>query len=252
MLVTESSGKRFIGDSISDFKSGNLAFIGPNLPHLYRNDTVYYTKKSNLRATSIVVHFLETSFGENFLSLPEAKKLQTLFHKSKRGLDITGKTARIVSEKMQELLHLKGLSRWLKLLEILNMIAESKECRYISGTVMSGHNTAESDRLHAVFEFALKNFNREIQIAEVAGLVNMAENSFSRYFSQRTRKTFTTFINELRLSQACKLLIENNMSVSEICFECGFNNLSNFNRQFRNVYHSNPLAYRKQYLHKIS
>lgn len=252
VLVTESSGKRFIGDSITDFKQGNLAFIGPNLPHLYRNDAVYYTKKSLLRARSVVIHFLESSFGENFLSLPETKKLQALFHKSKRGVDITGKTARVVSENMQALLHLKGLPRWLKLLEILHFMAESKELCFISGTVMIGQNTAESDRLHKVFEFVLKNFSQEIRIAEVADIVNMAENSFSRYFSQRTRKTFTSFINELRLSHACKLLIENGMSISEICFECGFNNLSNFNRQFRNVYHSNPLAYRKQYLHKVS
>jgi AraC-like DNA-binding protein len=250
VLITESSGKRFIGDSISDFKQGDLSFLGPRLPHLYRNDPLYYAPKSRLRAKSIVIHFLESSFGENFLSLPETKKLQSLFHKSRKGLDITGKTAKIVSEALVALLSMEGLARWLKLLEILNIIAESKDCRYISGSVIDGYNNNDSERLNTVFEFVIKNYNRDIQISEVANMINMAENSFSRYFSQRTRKTFTTFVNELRLNNACKLLIENKLSISQICFECGYNNLSNFNRQFRKAYNNNPFNYRKQYLLK--
>lgn len=250
VLITKSSGKRFIGDSISNFKQGNLAFLGPRLPHLYRNDPLYYAPKSGLRAKSVVIHFLESSFGDNFLSLPETKKLQSLFHKSRKGLDITGKTAKIVSEALVELLSMQGLSRWLKLLEILNIISESKDCKYISGSVISGYNSNDSERLNTVFEFVIKNYHRDIQISEVAKMINMAENSFSRYFSQRTRKTFTTFVNELRLSNACKLLIENKLSISQICFECGYNNLSNFNRQFRHAYNNNPSNHKKQYLMK--
>ncbi len=247
VLVTESTGKRFIGDNITDFKEGNLAFIGPYLPHLYRNDAQYFAAKTKWKAKSIVIHFLDETFGENFFSIPETKKLRSLFAKSKRGLDITGKTAKMVSEKMMMLLQLTGFARWLQLLDILNTIAESRDYKYISGTVISGHNETESERLHKVFAFTLKHFNREIRIAEVADIVNMAENSFSRYFSQRTRKTFTAFVNELRLSHACKLLIENQTSISDICFDCGFNNVSHFNRQFRAIYGTSPLQYRKQY-----
>ncbi len=247
VLVTESTGKRFIGDNISDFKQGNLAFIGPNLPHLYRNDPAYYEPRSGLRAKSIVVHFLETAFGSDFLGLPEARKLKSFFQRAAKGFDISGRTNRIVSEKMHELLETDGLSRWLKLLEILHLLSTSRDCHYISNTNVQGKNEIESGRLNQVFEFVMKHFRQEIVLAEVAALVNMAENSFSRYFSQRTRKTFTAFVNEVRLNHACTLLIENKMSVADICFECGFNNLSNFNRQFRNMYNTSPLNYRKQY-----
>jgi AraC-like DNA-binding protein len=99
-----------------------------------------------------------------------------------------------------------------------------------------------------VLDFVLKNFHREISLQEVASLVNLSENSFSRYFSKRTRKPFISFLNEVRLSHACKLLIENQKSVSLISFECGFGNLSNFNRQFRKVYGTNPLTFRKQFI----
>lgn len=245
VLVTESTGKRFIGDNISNFKPGNLAFIGPNLPHLYHNDPAYYKPKSRLRAKSIVIHFSESSFGGNFLSLPETRKLQALFVRSQRGLEITGRTNEQISEKMHELVGLKGLVRWMKLLEILHILSESGDYRYISSANVRGQNELESDRLNTIFEFVMKNFKHSLSIAEVARMVNLAENSFSRYFSLRTRKTFTCFVNEIRLNHACQLLIENKMSISEICFECGFNNLSNFNRQFKNAYHMNPFLYRK-------
>lgn len=251
VLVTESTGKRFVGDNISDFKPGNLAFLGPNLPHLYRNDPDYYKPKSRLRAKSIVVHFLESSFGKDFLSIPETVKLRSFFARSAKGFDITGKTNKTVSEKMYELCELEGFTRWLKLLEILHLLAISKDCRYISNTTVQGKNEIESGRLNKVFEFVMKHFREEIVLVDVAALVNMTENSFSRYFSQRTRKTFTGFVNEVRLNHACTLLIENKMSVADICFECGFNNLSNFNRQFRNMYNTSPLSYRKQYWNKI-
>ncbi len=251
VLVTESTGKRFIGDKMTDFKPGDLALIGPLLPHLYRNDPEYYETESELRARSIVIHFLESTFGENFLSIPEAKKLQTLFSRSAKGLGITGKTNKIVSAKLFELLELTGFSRWLKLLEILNIIADSSEYHFISGHAVNGKSESESARLDKVMKFVINNFHEEIYIADAADLINMTESSFSRYFRQRTRKTFTALVTEIRLNHACKLLVENTMNISEICFKCGFNNLSNFNRQFSKVYGINPLTYRKQYWNKM-
>lgn len=247
VLVTESTGKRFIGDKVSEFEPGNLALIGPHLPHLYRNDPVYYEPESRRRAKSIVIHFSENSFGTHFLSLPEAKALQGLFSRSARGLDIIGETNKHISKKMFELLQLKGLARWMKLLEILHLLSESDDYLFISDTTLTGRNELESERLNKVFEYVMQNFREEISILEVANLVNMAENSFSRYFSLRTRKTFSSFLTDIRISHASKLLIENKMGVAEICFQCGFNNLSNFNRQFKRGYKISPLKYRQQY-----
>jgi AraC-like DNA-binding protein len=248
VLVKESSGKRFIGDSIRDFEPGDLAFIGPNLPHLYRNDLTYYEgENSTLRARSIVVHFLESSFGQGFLTLPETRPLQSLFSKSRLGLNVIGDTREAAIEKLQALCTLTGFSRWLKLLELLHLLAGSIELETISRTHIVGKNEMESDRMNKVFEFVMKNFDREITIAEIASHVNLAANSFSRYFSQRTRKSFISFVNEVRLTHATKLLQENVLSIAEICYSCGFNNLSNFNRQFKNVYQVSPLSYAKQF-----
>ncbi|HEX2845426.1 MAG TPA: AraC family transcriptional regulator [Chitinophagaceae bacterium] len=247
VLVTESTGKRFIGDNISNFAPGNFAFIGPNLPHTYRNDDKYFNRHSKLRARSIVIHFTEASLGNDFLALPEARKLRDLFARSMRGIEITGKLNKQVSEKMHEILELEGLQRWMKLTDTLYTIASSRSFRYISQSFMQGHNQKESGRMSKIFDFVLNNYTRDIRVNEVAKIVNMADNSFSRYFSQRTRKTFNAFLTEIRLNHASKLLLENKMSVAEICFDSGFNNLSNFNRQFLKQYKMNPLAYRKNY-----
>jgi AraC-like DNA-binding protein len=247
VLVTESTGKRFIGDQITGFGPGDMALIGPNLPHLYRNDPEYYLHDSALRAKSIVVHFNKESFGADFLDLPESKAIQSLFQRSAKGLQVTGKTNEVASKMLRELLILKGLSKWLKLLEILHLLSESQEINNITTNSIIGENTFESGRMDQILDFVYQNFPGKISIAEIAGKVNMAENSFSRYFSQRTRQSFTSFLNEVRLGYAAKLLMETHQSVISVSLECGFCNLSNFNRQFKGLYKQSPLNFRKHY-----
>jgi AraC-like DNA-binding protein len=247
VLVTESTGKRFIGDDIRDFMPGDLAFIGPHLPHLYRNDSAYFEGQSSDRAKSIVIHFLKSSFGESFFALPESRGIKTLLENSVRGFQVVGNTNKVVAAIMHEMCEMKGMKRWLKLVEILEILASSNELQYISRGNLQGSNEGESTRINTIFEFVMKNFHREISLSEVADIVSLSENSFSRFFSKRTRKTFVSFVNEVRLSHACKLLSENKLSVTDVSLECGFSNLSNFNRQFKKVYQTTPLAYRKLY-----
>lgn len=250
VMVTESTGKRFIGDHISDFRPGNLAFLGPNIPHTYRNDNKYYEKDSLLRAKSIVIHFTAGSLGNDFLKLPESAPLNKLFQRSLYGLDIGGRTQRYVRNKLYEIVSLTGMKRWLCLVEILMEIAGSKNISHITKTPQTGFNEKESTRLCKVFDWVTTNFDKEIRLSEAAQIAEMNENAFSRYFSQRTRKTFSEFIQELRLKKAAKLLVENNMTVTEICYDCGYSNISNFNRQFLNHYQMNPLKYKKAFLSK--
>jgi AraC-like DNA-binding protein len=251
VLVTESTGKRFIGDDIFDFSPGNLAFIGPNLPHLYRNDQRYYEPTSRLRARSIVVHFLPESLGSNFLVLPEAEKIRHLFTRSLNGMDIVGETNAIVSSKLKEMVSCEGLSRWILLLEILNILADSDEYKFISRHALQGIHEKDNDRLNRVIEIVMNSFQQEVRLDEVASEVKMTAPSFSRYFKQRTRKTFSEFVIEIRLGHASKLLMEDQMSVAEICFACGFNNLSNFNRQFKEHYKVSPLKFKKQFISEV-
>lgn len=251
VLVTESTGKRFIGDHIADFQPGNLAFLGPNIPHTYRNDDKYYQDDSELRAKSIVIHFTEASLGTDFLALPEARTITKLFERSLYGLDINGETNQRVSKKLYDIVSLSGLRRWLCLVDIFIDIAESKTTSPITQTPQIGYNEKESKRLCNVFDWITANFEKEISLSEAAHIAQMNENAFSRFFSSRTRKTFSGFVQELRLQKAAKLLVDNDMTVTEVCYECGYNNVSNFNRQFLNHYQMNPMKYRKMFLKKV-
>ena len=251
VMVTESTGKRFIGDHISDFKPGNLAFLGPNIPHTYRNDDKYYEEGSALRAKSIVIHFLEASLGDDFLKLPEARPLSKLFELSSQGMDIFGDTYEKVSKKLYEIVSLEGLKRWLCLIDILLEIAGSKNISPITQTIHIGYNERESKRLCSVFDWVAANFEKEIRLSEAAEIAQMNENAFSRFFSLRTRKTFSGFVQELRLKKAAKLLVENDMTITQVCYDCGYNNVSNFNRQFLAHYQMNPMKYRKSFLKKV-
>lgn len=248
VIVTESTGKRFIGDHISNFAPGNLAFLGPNIPHTYRNDEKYYEENSALRAQSIVIHFTEASLGNDFLILPEARLIQKLFEESLHGFDIFGETHKRVSEKLNEIVSLSGLKRWLSLVEILLELAESKSLKPITRARHIGYNEKESKRLCNVFEWITTNFEKDIKLSEAAQIAQMNENAFSRFFSLRTRTTFSEFVKELRLQKAAKLLVENDMTITEVCYECGYNNVSNFNRQFLNHYQMNPMKYKKTFL----
>ena len=248
VMVTESTGKRFIGDHISEFKPGNLALLGPNIPHTYRNEEKYYNKKSSLRAKSVVIHFSEASLGKDFLYLPEAKPIRQLLQKSLQGLDIGGQTHTEASKKLTAIVEQKGLRRWHSLVEILILLAESKNLNPITSTPQIGYNEKETARLCQVFDWITINYSSAIKLSDVAKIAGMNENAFSRFFSQRTRKTFSGFVQEMRLHKAARLLVEDEISVTAICYDCGYNNISNFNRQFLNYYNINPLSYKKTFL----
>jgi AraC-like DNA-binding protein len=252
-LVTESTGKRFIGDHISDFKQGNLAFIGSNIPHTYRNDEKYYEKASLLRAKSIVVHFTEESLGQDFLELPEGQILRGLFEEATYGLEISGKANETISNKLYDIISLSGLKKWLCLTEILLDIANAKnEATKITKARYVGYNEKESTRLCNVFNWVAANLEKEISLVEAARVAKMNVNAFSRFFSLRTRKTFSEFIQELRMQKAAKLLMDSDMPITQICFECGYNNISNFNRRFLNFYNMNPMKYKKTFLKNVT
>lgn len=248
VLVTESVGKRYIGDSITDFEKNDLAIIGSNLPHTYKNDDSYLQKDSTKRAKSIVIHFSKNSLGHDFLSLPEAKQISYLLDNCKGGFDIKGKTNKKVRKIMKKMLDQKGILRWQSLLKVLTLISVSEDLAQISNANLVGVNDKESQRLSKIVGYINSNYMNEIKIADIAKITNMTETSLSRFFIQRTRKSLSAFLMEIRLHNACKMLQKNNLNISEIGYQNGFNNLSNFNRQFKKYYSCSPKEYRSQFL----
>ena len=247
VLVLESTGKKFVGSNISNFKPGDLCMIGAYLPHYYRNDEQFYAKDSSIRARSLVIHFLEDFMGGNFFDLPECQAIKNLLERSKLGLNFGPETVKKVAAKIKGLEHLTGINRLLELITVLAILSESEDIQELTTNSMSLQNEVDSARINGVLSYIVQNYQQEIQLSDVARLANMSESAFSRYFKKRTRRTFSQFITEIRIEHACKLLVQDKMSISAISLESGFNNLSNFNRQFKLLKKTTPLAYRSTF-----
>lgn len=244
-LVLQGKGTRFVGDNIKPFGKGDLVFTGPNLPHVWRSDNCYFDKRNNLKTKGIVIYFHDHFLGEPIHHEEELLIIRHLLQKSVRGLEITGNTNRKVSKMMIELLGLTGIKSIIQLLKILDILANSPECHFITHKHYVPINTeAETNRMNKVYEYVMKNFRLKIRLEDVAAISNMTPTSFSRYFKCRVNKSFSDFLREIRIDYARKLLSEEKMNINQIGYECGFQNLSNFNKQFKTVTGKQPLHYR--------
>lgn len=247
-VVLKGTGTRFIGDSIKSFRDTELVFTGADLPHLWRSDEAYFKKDNHLGIQGIVIYLQENFLGEHMMQKEEMILLKKLFKKSARGLEFYGERKEKVIGMMKELIDMRGIESLIQLLRILNILAQSKEYHYISHTEYSGpFKENETDRMNKVYEYAFKNFRKKISLPELSEILYMTPSSFSRYFTIRNNKTFSRFISELRIKHACKLLTETDMPVSTISYECGFNTLSNFNKQFKDVMLKRPLEYKSEF-----
>jgi len=248
VLMLERTGKKYVGSSITDFEPGDLCLIGGLLPHYYKSDEEYHKNNEELRARSIVCHFNFDFVGTPFWEAPESFAIKALLERSKRGIQFSSDTSKKVEDRLRKLSEVEGMSRLLLFLEILDELAKSKDIEYLTTDPIQIRNEVDSDRIKKVLEHVSENFQNQIMLDDVAQLANMSESAFSRYFKKRTRKTFSNFLTEIRIEYACKLLQNDKMSISQIAFDSGFYNLSNFNRQFKSIKKITPLAYRMNYL----
>ena len=245
----KGEGTQFIGDSISRFKAGDVVLVGSNLPHYWRFDDVYFEENSLATADVRVVHFTENFWGNSFLDVPEMTCIKALLEKAKRGLNINGETNLKIAALLENLLKAEGPQRIALLIEVLSIIANSKSVTSLSSMGFKQERLeGESDRINAIYEYSLKNFKRKIQLEEIADMANISPNSFCRYFKLRTRKTYSQFLIEIRVGHACKLLIENNLSIKQLCYESGFNNFTSFHKYFKMITGKSPLVYQKEFI----
>ena len=242
-LIKESNGTLVAGDYVGPFHAGDVFVIGGNQPHVFRNDEKFFKKRS--KAIAITIFFDETTFGENFWLLEEMKSLQQFLKNSSGGFRITGRKKKSLAEKLISIVDAKGIDRLIIFLEILKLLTSRKEMHSLATPVIQRNiKSYDGSRLNKVIEFTFKEFQRPITLKEVAGLANLTPEAFCKYFKTRTRKTYINFLNEIRVNHACRLLTEDK-SISAICYDCGFMNLSNFNRIFKKIKHVSPGEWRK-------
>ena len=197
----------------------------------------------------IVVYFHEDFLGDYLLQKNELYAIKQLLHKSKRGMQIMGKTSSKVRKLMQEILELKSFNAVLQLLKILHTLSTSTEYRLLTSENYNGSlKRSDTDRMNLVYDYIKEHFRHKITLEELAALVYMTPSSFSRYFKSHSNKTFSLLLSEIRIGHASKLLIEQDLPIAEACFKSGFYTLSNFNRQFKRIHKMSPSEYKRAYL----
>jgi AraC-like DNA-binding protein len=249
LYIKKSSGTWLIGDHIGNFDNGDMVLIGANLPHCFRHEYAHINKKGIAPGESICIKFVPEIFGDTFLQLPETKVMRQLLVKCQTGLQITGKTKNSLPVTIEKMLTASPGMKLAYLLFLLEEIAASKECKPLSsaGFMLSPEGT-NRDKIKLAFEYTFNHYQEKIHLGQVAAILNMTTPSFCRYFKNKTNKTYIQFLMEVRIGFACRLLVEDEKNVSEICYECGYNNLSHFNKQFKTITKKTPLAYRGDYL----
>lgn len=249
--VLKGEGVRFIGDNIHNFSAGEMILLGENLPHTWRCNKKYSEDNSGTNVEAVVLHFLPGCFGKDFLNLPETFLIPKLFERAKSGLLIQGETKTEVAELLKKSLDAYGLDRLVLLLSILRALVRNFE---ELSTIASSYNPnahsneLEMARLDTIYSYALYNYKKEITLEEIAAVASMSKTSFCRYFKMMTNKTFSEVLTEIRISHVCRALVENKLPTEVICFESGFNNISNFYRHFKKITGLTPFEYKSKYL----
>lgn len=246
VYIKEGYGKRIVGNSVAPFVSGDMVFLGSDIPHVWLSDEIYYQGISKLKAKAIVVYFNKDIFGPTFYELKETQKINTLFSQAAKGLSITGKTNELIEKKLEKLVNKKNFEIIIGLFEILSLLSESTDLTFVNNEAYSPiNNQTKNDRLSDVFQYVKENYKKDISLIEIAKIANLTPTSFCRMFKLKTKKPFVEYLNEIRVSNACKLLLETDMGMSEIAYECGYKTVSNFNRLFKKLTVMTPKEYRK-------
>jgi AraC-like DNA-binding protein/uncharacterized RmlC-like cupin family protein len=241
VYIPAGNGRRQIGQHLSRYEEGELVFIGPNIPHL----NFAYGQSSDFE--EYVIQMRGDFLGKEFLNNVEMEAVQLLFQKSKRGLAFGIHTKQKVGEKIRQMPHQMGFERMMTLLWVLQEMALATDDELLHSEDKSPDvPPKETERLRQIYAFVEMHFQTEIDVNEVAATVNLSLPAFCRYFKKMTRQTFTEFVNDYRINHARVMLLQN-ISVAEVAYECGFNNLSHFNRTFRKLTRQSPGEYRQQF-----
>lgn len=241
VYIPAGKGRRQIGRHLSRYEDGELVFIGPNIPHL----NFAYGQTADFE--EFVVQLREDFLGKEFLKNVELESIQLLFEKSKRGLAFGMDTKRKVGEKIQQMPTQTGFERMMTLLWVLQEMALAVDVEVLHSEANNPDvPPKETERLRRIYSFVETHFQTEINPKDVAEIVNLSLPAFCRYFKKMTHQTFTEFVNDYRINHARVMLLQN-INVAEVAYECGFNNLSHFNRTFRKLTHQSPGEYRRQF-----
>lgn len=246
-FITEGSGKRIVADSIEEFQPGDLVFIGCSLPHVWLADKETLSPSSRT-LEMVYLQFTSEVLSRQFLILPEFRHIAKALILSERGIQIVGQTLNEVSELMLQLPYLKSFDRMLHFLKMMDIIGKSETNIHLaSKDYLNRRFINGNKRITQIHQYLMNHYLEEIDLKKLSELVNMAEGSLCRFFRKNTGMSVFEYLNKIKIELGCKLLMDQDLSILEVCLDSGFNNLSHFNKQFKKINGVTPSEYRKRY-----
>jgi AraC-like DNA-binding protein len=242
VYVNEGKGKRHIGNHLSYFNNSQLILIGSNLPHHG------FTDRLTTKGKETTIQFKSDFLGNSFLAKPEMNSITALLKRAKNGILFKTDTKSIVGSQIEQLYKVDGFRRIIDFLNILYLLSTAEDYILLNADGFAFETShQDNNKIDVIYKYINKNFQKEIPLGKIADKVSMTVPAFCRYFKKVTGKTFTQIVNEYRVVHATKLLTESQSSVTDICFESGFNNFSHFNKQFKSITGKSALNYRKEF-----
>jgi len=240
VCVLDGSGSRHVGNNFSRYENGDLVFLGPNLPH------AGFGLNAHGLHEEIVIQIREDVFTQSIITRPEMTAIRGLLEKVKFGVCFTGDTKEKITKRLKRLLRLSQFDKFMELISILNMMATSPDYELLNHDIkISSAITKNNIRLQNIFNYVENHFYEEIEIRKVAAIANLSLPSFCNYFRKIMNTTFTDFVNQYRIQRAC-MFLQQEKTIYETCFECGFNNVAYFNKVFKQITKKTPSEFRKE------
>ena len=245
-FITEGSGRRIVGDSIEEFNPGDLIFIGPRIPHVWFPEERHRQQHSGRTLESVYMLFNQDILPDAITVLPEFTNIRKAVLLSERGIRITGDTLNEVSRIMLQLPYINHIKRLMMFYEIMDLIGKSESFSYLaSADYIKTRFEPVNKRVNRIHEFLMKNYKGDVDLKEIAEVAHMAPASVCRFFKNSTGLTIFEYLNKIKINYACQLLLNTDLNVLDISYDCGFNNLSHFNKQFRKFIGATPTQFRK-------
>lgn len=248
LYITDGSGTRFVADSVEEFRSGDLVLVGSTLPHFWRSEEKYLNSNGKLRVKYYVIQFPGDFLQTEIQNYPEYHLIGDLLGRASRGVFFKPEFAGNVRKKLVKVVKANGFERIIYLQELLQEMAKTSDYRMLAGEFYQNNTLNFTNyRLTKVMQFLNTNYQHKIELEKVAEIANLHPAAFCRFFREKSGKSLSEYVNDMRIGYACRLITEGRMSVSQISYESGFNNLSNFNRTFKKHTGYTPTSYFQEF-----
>lgn len=244
IYYVKGKGSRVVGDNLSEFNKNDLVLVGAGLPHLWKNSEVV----ENEGLDAIIIKFNTKHTAFNLLSMTEFCDIKNLLNMSQRGVKFSESASKQIHELILALVNADSAMQIILFLQVLNVLATIKETELLASPEFSlPQISSDEQRLSRIIEFVSHNYTSQLTLEDISQEAAMTPNSLCRFFKMRTNKTIFQFLNEYRVGKACELLINGNKSISDVCFETGFNSLTSFNRVFKDLKSVTPRDFKRKY-----